>query len=124
MEATGHFVRHADQAAAARAFVRDTLAGWGVGKVEDVVLIASELFTNAVLHGGGEVEIALAVTGGRVRLEVADDGGLPVPSEVRRPAPDAITGRGLAIVDALAQRWGNGRDPAGRTCVWIEVPAR
>lgn len=124
MEATGHFARHADQAAAARAFVRHTLAGWGVGRVDDVVLIASELFTNAVLHGGGDVDVTLSVAGDRVRLEVADGGGAAVPSEARRPTPDAVTGRGLAIVDALAQRWGNRSDRAGRTCVWIEVPAR
>ncbi|HEX6421819.1 MAG TPA: ATP-binding protein [Acidimicrobiales bacterium] len=124
MEATGHFARHADQAAAARAFVRRTLAGWGVGRVDDVVLITSELFSNAVLHGRGEVEVTLSLSGGRVRLQVADGGGVPVPSDVRRPTPDAVTGRGLAIVDALAQRWGNGSDLAGRTCVWIEVPAR
>lgn len=124
MEATGHFARHADQAAAARSFVRRTLVSWSVPKVDDVVLMASELFTNAVLHGDGEVEVVLSLSGGHVRLEVVDGGGVPVPSEVRPPTPDAITGRGLAIVDALADRWGNGSDPAGRTRVWIEIPTR
>lgn len=122
MEATGHFARHADQTAAARSFVRRTLVDWDVAKVDDVVLMASELFTNAVLHGDGDVEVVLSLSGGHVRLEVADGGGVPVPSEVPRPTPDAITGRGLAIVDALADRWGNGSDPAGRTRVWIEIP--
>ena len=93
-------------------------------RVDDVVLMASELFTNAVLHGDGDVEVVLSLSGGHVRLEVADGGGVPVPSEVPRPTPDAITGRGLAIVDALADRWGNGSDPAGRTRVWIEIPRR
>ena len=122
MEATGHFARHADQTAAARSFVRRTLVDWGVAKVDDVVLMVSELFTNAVLHGAGDVEVALSLSGEHVRLEVTDGGGVPVPSEVRPPTPDAITGRGLAIVDALADRWGNGNDPAGRTRVWIEIP--
>lgn len=122
MEATGHFARNADQAAAARSFVRRTLVDWGVAKVDDVVLMVSELFTNAVLHGDGDVEVVLSLSGDHVRLEVADGGGVPVPSEVRPPTPDAITGRGLAIVDALADRWGNGNDPSGHTRVWIEIP--
>ena len=122
MRVTGHFPRAAPEAASARAFVRETLAGWDVAsQVDDVVLIASELFTNAVLHGDGEVEVTLTLTGDHLRLEVADDGGRPVPPRVQSPAADAVTGRGLTIVDALADTWGNGRDRRGRTRVWVEL---
>lgn len=121
MRATGHFLRVAPEAASARAFVRGTLAGWDVTQVDDLVLMASELFTNAVLHGDGEVDITLTLTGDQLRLEVVDDGRRPVPTRAPLPAADAVTGRGLTIVDALADTWGNGRDNRGRTRVWAEV---
>ena len=125
MRATGRFARASDQVAFARSFVGDTLRGWGVtARVDDAVLKASELFTNAVLYGDGTVEVTLVLEDGNLRMEVADDGAGSVPTRAVAPLPDAIRGRGLAIVDALADTWGNGRDHRGRTRVWLEVPAR
>jgi anti-sigma regulatory factor (Ser/Thr protein kinase) len=106
----------------ARSFVRDTLVDWGVyDHVDDVVLMASELFTNAVLHGDGGVAVSVALDDGNVRVEVVDEGrSLPTPP---RSVPSAaVTGRGLAIVATLADAWGKGRDDHGRTRVWLEVP--
>lgn len=106
----------------ARSFVRDTLVGWGVDHhVDDVVLMASELFTNAVLHGDGRVAVRVALDAGNVRVEVIDDGSSPPTRQ--RPVPSAaITGRGLSIVATLADSWGKGHDDHGRTRVWLEVP--
>jgi anti-sigma regulatory factor (Ser/Thr protein kinase) len=125
MQATEHFVRTAEQVAVARAFVRDTLTAWGVStRIDDLVLMASELITNAVLHGRGGIQVVLALSGGLVRVEVVDDGQAMARPRALQPGPDVMTGRGLAIVDALSDAWGNGRDAHGRTRVWLEVPVR
>jgi anti-sigma regulatory factor (Ser/Thr protein kinase) len=123
MQATEHFVRTAEQAAVARSFVRDTLAGWGVeSRLDDVVLMTSELFTNAVLHGDGGVDVVLVLSDDHLRVEVVDDGQATLRPHAQQPAADVVSGRGLAIVDALSDTWGNGRDDRGRTRVWVEVP--
>ena len=103
----------------ARDFTGARLHEWGLGDVADVVqLIASELVTNALHHGGGTADIALAYRPGVVRVEVRDHGGgqpelLDVPLE-------SESGRGMAIVDRLSQRWGVTPQPDGKT-VWAEV---
>lgn len=102
--------------------MHDTLVDWGVhDQVDDVVLMASELFTNAVLHGDGGVAVSVALDHGNVRVEVTDD-GTSSPALPRPVPPAAITGRGLSIVATLADSWGKGHDDHGRTRVWLEVP--
>jgi anti-sigma regulatory factor (Ser/Thr protein kinase) len=122
MRVTAHLPRTADQLSAARAFARDTLVTWGCReRIDDVVLLVSELFTNAVLHGAGGVEVGIELLGGaRLRVEVVDEGRrqhMPGPAD---PGVEAIGGRGLLIVDALASKWGNGHDREGRTRMWVE----
>ncbi|MBV2153470.1 ATP-binding protein [Kitasatospora sp. SUK 42] len=89
------------------------------------LLLASELVTNAVLHGtpvGRLIYLALDVDPDRLRIEVHDARG------DRRPALaasglDDETGRGLRIVESLAARWGCcPRRPLGKI-VWCEVAA-
>lgn len=71
--------------------------------IDKVVLIASELVTNAVQAGATIVEIGLNITEGRLDLVVIDDaGGWPTPTS---PAPDDTEGRGLLIVEHLADSW-------------------
>ena len=71
--------------------------------VDKVVLIASELVTNAVQAGATIVEIGANVTEGRLDLVVIDDaGGWPTPTSA---APDDTAGRGLFIVEHLADTW-------------------
>ncbi|MFJ2176701.1 ATP-binding protein [Streptomyces sp. NPDC087851] len=110
---------------AARDFVRDVLAqeapGLSDGQVDDVRLIVSELVTNAVRYGtepGDSVLVVLAVTDACVRVEVRD----PVR---RRPrfrvaSQERDRGRGLIIVEALAECWGVADRPFGKA-VWAEV---
>ncbi|MER6520239.1 ATP-binding protein [Streptomyces sp. NPDC001553] len=83
--------------------------------------IVSELVTNAVKHGGGEVTLSMRVTRAAVRLMVRDSGsGQPQPID---PGPEAEGGRGLLIVHLLADERGgeSGFDPKTRTA-WCSLP--
>jgi anti-sigma regulatory factor (Ser/Thr protein kinase) len=124
-EARAHFRRTSDQVPAARRFVRETLTRWGeTNLLGDAVLMASELFTNAVLHGRGEVEVGLDLGQDALRIEVLDN-GRATPALRGEHAPlSTITGRGLRIIDVLASDWGDARDASGRTRVWVDVPRR
>ncbi len=102
---------------AARAFIRSLATRWQLPSpvLDDVELAASELVTNAVIHAVGEVHVALHRLPDGVRLEV-EDAGRAAP--VLRVADDGATsGRGLAIVNALARSWGVQEEPAGKR-VW------
>ncbi|HWD55423.1 MAG TPA: SpoIIE family protein phosphatase [Acidimicrobiales bacterium] len=107
--------------ARARRFLLDQLPG-GCRDGRDVLaLMLSELATNSVQHADTEFEVDVATTdhpGGRwVRVSVTDEAsGFPTPQE---PAPDAPHGRGLRIVESLADAWGieMRRDRPGKT-VW------
>lgn len=98
--------------AGARAFVRDTLQGWGFADiVDDAVVLTSELVTNAVVHAGTRAEVLCLRAEGGVRVEVADqypERGLPLRHPGERPYadPDRENGRGLMLCAALATRWG------------------
>ena len=106
----------------ARRFVTSRAAAWPADLLDLVVLLASELVTNAVLHGRGPVELRLSDDGLRVRVEISDGDPAPLPTTGRRPSSDRPSGRGLLIVDDLADRWGcrRRRLPLGKT-VWFEL---
>ncbi|MGS2589522.1 ATP-binding protein [Streptomyces hebeiensis] len=110
---------------AARAYAREFVAyRWpdlGTDQADTVELVVSELVTNAVRYGtepGDSVLVGLSGTAARVRVEVR----APVrrrPS-LKRVSRERERGRGLFIVDALAERWGVVDRPFGKT-VWAEV---
>jgi anti-sigma regulatory factor (Ser/Thr protein kinase) len=105
-----------------RRFVAGSLAGLPRDQREIVLLVVSELATNAVLHSGTEFEVRVDESAGDVRVEVSDDGpGSPV---MLSPPSDAPHGRGLQIVNGLAGEWGVTRRSVvpGKT-VWFSVPA-
>lgn len=78
-------------------------------------LLTTELVNNAVLHGrGSEIEVVVAKTDGRLRVEVKDAGNGFDPA--RRTERDDPGGWGLAIVDELAEDWGVFE---GSTHVWF-----
>lgn len=107
-------------ARAARRFVLDALAGAAPPDLEEtVVLLASELVTNAVVHVGGEIEVLVRLTPTAVRVEVTD--GSEVTPSPRRAGADDTSGRGLTLVEALARRWGVDAIPPGGKTVWFEV---
>ena len=84
------------------------------------VLLVSELVTNSVKHSratNGAIELVACITPDVVRVEVSDDGEGFDPAEL--PDKDAESGRGLQLVQALADRWGRRRGP--RSSVWFEL---
>jgi PAS domain S-box-containing protein len=111
--------------ATARAFVRDTLQGWGYSEViDDAVVLTSELVTNAVVHAGTTADILCLRTDGGVRVEVTDhypEREVPLQS-AGQPfrSPDSEGGRGLLLCAALATRWGVEYTPAEKQ-VWFQL---
>jgi PAS domain S-box-containing protein len=112
--------------AAARAFVRDTLQGWGCSDVvDDAVVLTSELVTNAVVHAGTSADVRCLRSEDRVRVEVGDrypDRDLPLQDAATRPTlpTDHEGGRGLLLCSALSSRWGVLYTPAEKH-VWFEL---
>ena len=105
----------------ARRFVVDALEATAVGfaVVETAELLTSELVTNAVIHAGSPAELSVSVSDGSVRVEVTDQAAdRPV---LRRQSVDATGGRGLVIVDDLADRWGVVQIPDDGKTVWFEL---
>jgi len=102
------FLGKHDQVSCARRFVTEVLGS--VPVLDDVVLLVSELCTNALLHtaSGDSGTFAVTVCPGpsSVRVEVRDDGSdqIPMPGP---PDASAEDGRGLGLVDLIADRWGH-----------------
>ncbi|MGC5361115.1 SpoIIE family protein phosphatase [Streptomyces sp. DT24] len=103
----------------ARELARTQLNGWGLGDLVDTTeLLVSELVTNALRYGEGEIRLRLL----RDRTLVCEvwDAGLVQPR--RRRARDTDEGgRGLQLVGLLSAAWGSRRTPRGKT-VWFELP--
>ncbi|MEV3991229.1 SpoIIE family protein phosphatase [Streptomyces sp. NPDC049837] len=111
--------------ATARAFVRDTLQGWGyTDVVDDAVVLTSELVTNAVIHAGTAADVLCLRTENGVRIEVADrypEREVPLQGTGRSlSSPDSENGRGLLLCAALASRWGVEYSPTHKQ-VWFQL---
>ncbi|MFA3842818.1 SpoIIE family protein phosphatase [Streptomyces aureus] len=111
--------------ATARAFVRDTLQGWGFPDIiDDAVVLTSELVTNAVVHAGTSAEVLCLRTDDGVRVEVADrypEREIPLQqSAINMGNPDREGGRGLQLCAALAARWGVDYTPTHKL-VWFQL---
>lgn len=106
----------------ARRWARSRLAGSGIGDdeplAETLILLISELVTNAVVHTGCPAVLRMLFGGPGVRVEVADASDRE-PAR-RRAAGDDTGGRGLELVDGLADRWGWQREGAGKR-IWCEI---
>lgn len=101
----------------ARGLARETLHTWGLAELSETVeLLVSELVTNAVRHGSGDIGLRL-IRAGSLLCEVRDN-GYDLPA-LRRADVTAENGRGLQLVTALAERWGAQRTATGKV-VWFE----
>jgi anti-sigma regulatory factor (Ser/Thr protein kinase) len=104
----------------ARALAREQLGpSCSDDMIDTVALLVTELVTNAILHARTPLQLTLESHPGHVRICVED-------ASSERPAvqsyePDAVTGRGLALVQQLSSSWGVDVTPAGKV-VWCEVP--
>ncbi|GGQ06637.1 ATP-binding protein [Streptomyces mutabilis] len=106
----------------ARLLGAEQLRAWGL-PLDPARQLIAELASNAAAHGrvpGRDFRLTLYVVGDTLRIEVTDTRGEELPHP-QTPAPDAESGRGLLLVEALADRWGatEGRFP--RKTVWAEL---
>jgi anti-sigma regulatory factor (Ser/Thr protein kinase) len=102
----------------ARAVAKRYLAGGlSPSRLGELSVVISELVTNASVHGRGTIILRLQLDGQTVRGEVIDEGG-GFEHEIRERGPEDVSGRGLFLVDALANRWGIHE---GTTHVWFEI---
>ncbi|MFF8321358.1 MULTISPECIES: SpoIIE family protein phosphatase [Streptomyces] len=111
--------------ATARAFVRDTLQGWGFADIiDDAVVLTSELVTNAVVHAGTHADLLCLRHEDGVRIEVADrypEREIPLQGSLATMgSPDREGGRGLQLCAAIAGRWGVDYTPTHKT-VWFQL---
>jgi serine phosphatase RsbU (regulator of sigma subunit)/anti-sigma regulatory factor (Ser/Thr protein kinase) len=104
----------------ARRVVTENLRSWGVPAetIDEVVLMASELVTNAFLHGRPPIELRLRSSGSEITFEVQDRA--PYRPRRRRAENDDENGRGLQIVSILADRWGSRATGTGKS-VWCSL---
>lgn len=125
-----------ESARAAREFTVATLRMWHLDTLtEDAVVVASELATNAIRHGtpaamgdgrgdsgSGRVELSLCLQASRLICVVTDQTG--TPPTLAAGGPDAESGHGLQIVEALAVAWGWTILGTGEKAVWaaLELP--
>ena len=115
------FLAEPGSVADARRFVSDSIGDSDAELRDRILLVVSELASNALRHaGGGTYAVGIQQVPGGVRITVTDRGaGLPAP---REPEVADLTGRGLRIVDAFSAAWGV--EPVGGgpgKAVWSEV---
>lgn len=92
------------------------------GSANQVIeLLTGEVVANAVVHGPehGRVRVTVRIDPRGVRVGVTDES--PARPRVQHPAPTAVSGRGMALVEALSRSWGvDVHDGEGKT-VWFLV---
>ncbi|ARF58644.1 SpoIIE family protein phosphatase [Streptomyces gilvosporeus] len=125
-DTVGRFRQHIppadpDALSAARHMIRAAVRAWGAReRSEEIELVADELITNALLHTDGEAIVNIRMPHSamrRLRLEVEDhSSSLP---RRREPGEAGVSGRGLLLVDRLADVWGVEPRGTGK-CVWCE----
>jgi anti-sigma regulatory factor (Ser/Thr protein kinase) len=107
-------VRHA------RRFTRRTMRSWGVAEEADtVLLVVSELVTNALVHTDGQVRLDLTLSNHRLRVAVTDSS----PRTPVKPTSigwEATGGRGILLVEAMSAEWGTLPVSGGKQ-VWADV---
>jgi anti-sigma regulatory factor (Ser/Thr protein kinase) len=93
------------------------------GVTEAAAQLVAELAANAATHGrvaGRSFRLVLLVREDALRIEVTDTRADALPRRMP-PSPCADSGRGLLLVEALADRWGAGAGPAPQKTVWAEL---
>lgn len=112
-----------ERVSAARSQLRDLLHDWADSEqVDSAALMVSEMATNVLIHTDGDATLTADVTGEpgsrRLRAEVSDDSD-ELPHK-RRPGEMASSGRGLLLMEMLADMWGVDPRGSGKT-IWFEL---
>jgi anti-sigma regulatory factor (Ser/Thr protein kinase) len=117
---TLHILPDSAQIATARRFIRETLDTWNLStQTRQIEVAASELVTNAIIHGEGGIDVTIRHLADRLRLEVVDEGFDSQPIQIRDASTTGQGGWGLHLVEGIADAWGSDRRP-GHTLVWME----
>lgn len=121
-----HVPNSAQSVTRARQAVVEALHEWGIAgsgaeqpAVDDLLLVVTELLSNAVKFSAGDVALVLDWRDDTLRVAVSDTE--PSPAMRTRPTADSTGGRGLEIVAALASQWGQTPYADGSKEVWAEV---
>ncbi|UUU26720.1 SpoIIE family protein phosphatase [Streptomyces sp. DSM 40750] len=105
----------------ARRYTRRVLRAWGIeSEADTVLLVVSELVTNALVHTDGRVRLDLTLLADRLRVAVADAS----PRTPMKPTIigwEATGGRGILLVEAVSSAWGTVPVSGGKQ-VWAEIP--
>jgi len=117
------FPPHLGSVAIARQWIRTQLATWDDELLVDAELLASEIVTNAIRHGRGQIAIALSPHSGYQRFEVYDEGSDTEP-RITPGVPDGLAegGWGLQLLGLLASSWATEVTSDGNRVVWYELP--
>ncbi|WP_433224653.1 ATP-binding protein [Microtetraspora malaysiensis] len=125
------FAGRAESVGEARGWARGLLAEEVADDVlDDAVVLLSELITNSVVHSDsgrksdGLVTVFLAAGDGGAYCEVIDDGSATSVPSVRGASDDGDGGRGLWMVNAMADAWGFHHDDEVGNAVWFRIGGR
>ena len=116
-----NFTTQPTEVAHGRRFVASALRGCPDVTVDQAVLLTSELVSNAIIHASSDGQLTVQVADGHLRVEVTDHSAV-VPTK-RAHGPQDIHGRGLEIVDAVADQWGVDLLASGKR-VWATLEER
>jgi anti-sigma regulatory factor (Ser/Thr protein kinase) len=112
---------------AARRRLASDLSAIGIkhSRIDDAVLVLSEILSNALKHArplpSGKIQVSWDVHGEVLEMAVTDGGGPTMPHPMA-PSLSALGGRGLGIVSSLVADWGVRQGGTGETTVWVVLP--
>jgi PAS domain S-box-containing protein len=113
------FTAEPQSVGAARRFAAESVRELPERERETVTLLVSELATNSIRHAGSGFSVCIEGSDAAVRVAVKDTGG--GHPRLRSPAPDEVSGRGLKIVEMLADEWGVEALPGSGKVVWFRT---
>ncbi|MEW1869040.1 ATP-binding protein [Streptomyces caelestis] len=121
------FLAEPEEVAALRGLVRTRLSDWGLQEFSDSAqLCVSELVSNVITHvgRGTPASLSLSLRGARLRIELRDPDARALPTLVEA-SDEAESGRGMALVDALTERWGVELHDGSKVtwCELVAIPA-
>jgi anti-sigma regulatory factor (Ser/Thr protein kinase) len=117
MTVKANFDRTVEAVALARHFSGEVLGGVATDVVLEVMLMVSELATNAIVHAGTTFGLSIERADRWVRVEVVDGGSGDV--QMLAPSMGDSQGRGLQLVELLSDRWGTTSLTEGGKVVWF-----